>query len=300
MKEGPRTQLDAHLHSVNARYSYSEWEMKRQQDWQQIISQKLPELGRSIAVDSGLFTYLQSKEVFDRRTIETFKQEAGTYAQVSSVLHALSKRSFDGFIAFCECLIETGQTSIISEFLTPELQQQQQQQQQHQQQPSLNVAIRQRHIAAEDTASLELLGVVDLRPPEQPESGQEGEEAATPARAAVVDYDWKSVIREKFLQLTQLIDPDSGLLNQLQSRGVISQVSADVIRSKKGRVNRVGAILDHVTQHRPDTDFVKFCDALEETNQQHVVHEYLTKTPSSRRAKVLWIRTKLPSVRFIP
>jgi len=157
---------------------------------------------------------------------------------VSSILHALNKRSFGGFVAFCECLIKTGQSSIISDFLTPELRDLQQQRQQ--QQPSLNVAVRQGHVAAEDTASLEigLLGVVDLRPPEQPESGEDGEEAATStaAHAAVVDYDWKSLIREKFVQLTQLIDPDSGLLNQLQSRGVISQVSADVIRVRSPAV----------------------------------------------------------------
>jgi len=48
-------------------------------------------------------------------------------------------------------------------------------------------------------------------------------------------------------------------------------------QSKKGRVNRVGAILDHVTQFRPEADFVKLCDALSATQQQHVVHQYLTR-----------------------
>ena len=42
-------------------------------------------------------------------------------------------------------------------------------------------------------------------------------------------------------------------------------------------MNRVGAILDHVTQFRPDADFVKLRDALTATNQQHVVDLYLTK-----------------------
>jgi len=32
-----------------------------------------------------------------------------------------------------------------------------------------------------------------------------------------------------------------------------------------------------VTQYRPHADFVKFCDTLAETNQQHVVDQYLTK-----------------------
>jgi len=73
MEEGSRTQLETQWHSVNTLYTYSEWEMKRRKDWQRVISQRLPELGKTIAVDSGLFTYLQSKAVFDRRTIETFK-----------------------------------------------------------------------------------------------------------------------------------------------------------------------------------------------------------------------------------
>jgi len=73
MEEETQAQLEARWHSVDARYCYSEWEMKRQDDWQRIISQRLPELGRSIEVDSGLFTYMQSRAVFDRRTIETFK-----------------------------------------------------------------------------------------------------------------------------------------------------------------------------------------------------------------------------------
>jgi len=142
---------------------------------------------------------------------------------VSSVLHALNKQSFAGFLAFCECLIETGQTAIIVDFLTPELQELQHQ---RRQQPLLNVDAR--RVAGEDTASLQMLGVVDFRPAEELDE----EPPPTPAAAssAVVDYDWKSLIRENFIQLTQHVDPDSGLLNQLQSRGVISHVSADVIK----------------------------------------------------------------------
>jgi len=79
MQEGSRSPLETQWHNINAFYTYSEWEAKRRDDWQRIISQKLPELGKSIAVESGLFTYLQSKAVFDRRTIETFK--------VNSFLH---------------------------------------------------------------------------------------------------------------------------------------------------------------------------------------------------------------------
>jgi len=73
MEERSCTRLEAGWHNINPSCTYSEWEAKRRGDWQRIISQKLPELGKSIAVDGGLFTYLQSKAVFDRRTIETFK-----------------------------------------------------------------------------------------------------------------------------------------------------------------------------------------------------------------------------------
>ena len=73
MDEASRVQLEALWQNIDARYSYSEWEKKRQEDWQRIITQRLPELGRNVDVDSGLFSYMQSRAVFDRRTIETFK-----------------------------------------------------------------------------------------------------------------------------------------------------------------------------------------------------------------------------------
>ena len=96
------------------------------------------------------------------------QQEAGSYAQVSSVLRALSKLSFAGFVGFCECLVQTGQVDVVVDFLTPELHQlhqrhHQHDQQQQQQRPALNVDVRQA-AAGQDAASLALLGVVDLRP----------------------------------------------------------------------------------------------------------------------------------------
>jgi len=160
------------------------------------------------------------------------QQEAGTYAQVSSIMHALNKQSFERFVSFCECLIATEQTRIVVDFLTPELEDKlhHRQQQQQQQEPSLNVDVRQA-ASADDAASLQVLGIVDLRPAEQSDSHEDEASAAS----AVVDYDWKSVIRENFMQLTQHVDPDSGLLNQLQSCGVISHVSADVIKVRHPR-----------------------------------------------------------------
>jgi len=114
--------------------------------------------------------------------------------------------------------------------------------QQQQPQPSLNVDVR--HVAGDQPASLQLLGVVDFRPAEESEDQQAAEEPPAPSAApsAVVDYDWKSVIRENFMQLTQHIDPDSGLLNQLQSLGVISHVSADVIKVRFARSIRFHAV----------------------------------------------------------
>ena len=94
------------------------------------------------------------------------QQEAGSYAQVSSVLRALSKLSFAGFVGFCECLVQTGQVDVVVDFLTPELHQLHQRHHQHEQQqqrPALNVDVRQA-AAGQDAASLALLGVVDLRP----------------------------------------------------------------------------------------------------------------------------------------
>jgi len=52
-------------------------------------------------------------------------------------------------------------------------------------------------------------------------------------------------------------------------------------------VNRVGAVLDHVTQFRAEADFVKLCDALSATHQQHVVRQYLTQTQAPDAADVV-------------
>jgi len=73
MEEAARALLEARWQSIDARYSYEVWEKKRQQDWQRVISQRLPELGKSIDVDGGLFSHMQSRAVFHRRTVETFK-----------------------------------------------------------------------------------------------------------------------------------------------------------------------------------------------------------------------------------
>ena len=155
---------------------------------------------------------------------------------MSSVLHALNKLSFSGFLGFCECLVNTGQAAVVVDCLSPELHEQQQQQQHPP--PLLNVDVRRQHAGGEDPASsLTLLGVVDLRPADDEQQRQEDRQLPAAAAAAatlspvrVVDYDWKAVIRENFMQLTQHVDPDSGLLNELLSRGVVSHVSADVIK----------------------------------------------------------------------
>jgi len=162
--------------------------------------------------------------VHGRVCYSLIQQEAGSYAQVSSMLHALGKLSFSAFVGFCECLLETGQTSIVVDFLTPELNDLQQQRQSQPRHASLNVDVR------GEAASTEALGVVDWRPGATNMHIAGRVEPATAASTTVVHFDWKSVIRDNFMQLSQHIDPDAGLLEQLQSRGVISDVSADVIR----------------------------------------------------------------------
>jgi len=232
MKEECRKQLES---CWKNELEFDVWKQRREKDWKKRVEEHLPELGKSIATDN-LFNYLESKKVFDRRTLESVKHQPGMYAQVSAMLGALSKLPFTNFLLFCESLIETNQTDVIAQFLTPEVP----------------------YIEAETAKEA---------PVERPDDGV----------SLSVDYDWKSCIRHNFVKLTEDIDPDSGLLNELLAAGVIDKTFADVVKSHKGRVNRVIALLNHLSNFRPDADFVKFCQALERTNQAHIVSCFLSR-----------------------
>lgn len=56
---------------------------------------------------------------------------------------------------------------------------------------------------------------------------------------------------------------------------------------KTGRSNRASAILDHLILKRPFEDFLKFRDALIETNQKHIVDKYFSHSrPSADQSDV--------------
>lgn len=75
-------------------------------------------------------------------------------------------------------------------------------------------------------------------------------------------------------------------------------------QSPKGRSNRVEGILNHLMLSRPDEDFVKFCNALTATNQDHVVRQFLSKesihiqqprSPSYTGTEQLRLAVQLPA-----
>jgi hypothetical protein len=232
MKAELSGQLEAALQRANL--TYGEWEHLREKDWKKRIAEQLPELGKTITTGSGFFTYLESKKIFDRRTAEDFKQQTGAYAQVSSMLKALEKLPFASFICFCEVLIETNQTHVVAELLTPE-----------------NVP-----------------SVVDT------ERRDDDVDQQTPE---TVDYDWRACVGHNFVRLIENIELKNGLMDKLLQHRVIDDIFADVVKETKGRSTRVSVILDHLVRYRSDGDFIRFCRALTETNQAHIVTAYLSK-----------------------
>jgi len=73
-------------------------------------------------------------------------------------------------------------------------------------------------------------------------------------------------------RLSDLIEPDFGLLDELLRLDVLTDREYDDVSSKKTAADRTEAILDLLTADQCD----KFLKALQRTDQQHVVN-YVTE-----------------------
>jgi len=70
--------------------------------------------------------------------------------------------------------------------------------------------------------------------------------------------------------LTDIIEPDFGLLDELRSLGVLARRDYDDVRSERGAAyRRSKAILDLLTT---EDQCGKFLKALQRTGQQHIVN----------------------------
>ena len=84
--------------------------------------------------------------------------------------------------------------------------------------------------------------------------------------------DTLSLIKRLQYQLSSLIEPDFGLLDQLLSLEVLTRPELADVRSERTVYRRTEALLDLLTtQHQCD----KFIKVLKKTGQQHVVN-YIT------------------------
>lgn len=91
---------------------------------------------------------------------------------------------------------------------------------------------------------------------------------------------YKKILTLKRPELVEEIDPESGLINHLESKKVLTRRQAVAICRNPDPFRKNEALLD-ILYKRPDEDFDKFCDALTECNQSHVVSKYLvTDIPS--------------------
>ena len=79
-------------------------------------------------------------------------------------------------------------------------------------------------------------------------------------------------------QLTDLIEPDYGLLTELLGLDVLTRDECDDVRSERTPAHRTEAVLDLLSS---ENQCVKFLIALQRTQQQHVVN-YITENGGKR------------------
>ena len=84
--------------------------------------------------------------------------------------------------------------------------------------------------------------------------------------------DTLSVIKRLQFQLSNFIEPDFGLLDQLLSLEVLTRPEVSDVRSERTVYRRTDALLDLLTTHDQCDKFLK---ALKKTGQQHIVN-YIT------------------------
>ena len=77
-------------------------------------------------------------------------------------------------------------------------------------------------------------------------------------------------------QLSELIEPDFGLLDQLLSLEVLTHRQCTTIRSERTAFDRIDAVLDLVTT---EDHCCKLLTALERSNQRHVMN-FITQNES--------------------
>lgn len=226
-----------------ALYSDANWHHEMETKWKEVISRHRPDLCKSI--DTMEFVeYLESLKVFNHRTCQTFKSTNGRYNQVSAILTALLKRPFEDFVKFCQALEKSNQRHIIEAYFT------------------LNPGTAPPSSPL-PTSQQPTLTQMDARPDEV-EEGQD-----------VLRTAWKDLIRNNYPFLVNDIDPDNGLMAYLIGKKIIVEWMQDTFSTKEGRSRRAAAILDHLLLKRPYEDFVHFCEALNSTNQKHIVEKYL-------------------------
>ena len=119
------------------------------------------------------------------------QQKTGHCAQASAMLDALTRRPFEGFLCFCQSLVDTNQKHVVLNYLTPEIPQVAE--------PCIN-----------ETDAMPVDNTALVHPP--------------------IKFDWRKLIRDNLPALTQAIDADNGLLTRLLSMEVINEWTVDTFK----------------------------------------------------------------------
>lgn len=120
------------------------------------------------------------------------QQKRGHCAQNSEMLDGLMRRPFRDFLSFCGILVETNQIHLLLNCFTPE--------------------------------------IPEIMPPAKDEGDAVPIDPQYVESVANIVRDWRAAIRAYLVPLSIAIDPDNGLIRELQSGGVISEWNVDIFQ----------------------------------------------------------------------
>lgn len=212
-------------------------------EWRNVLQRNLFGLCKHIEPDNGLIDQLTGSEVLNRKAAESFRVKSTKYSRNQAILEFIQRRPFRDFLKFSDSLCKTEQGHIVDSFFYS---------------GGIETLMQARHGAS--CPNFQALDESDASPdPSCPKSS----------------FDWRHHIKKHLTCLNEIIDPDHGLIPSLAHKQVIPEWIMDKYLKQDGRCSRVQTILLELIS-KGDRHFQLFCDSLVETNQSHVVTDYLS------------------------
>jgi hypothetical protein len=216
---------------------------------------------RELDPDNGLFPKLLSYKVLTREQVERCQAKETRSNKVEEVLRCLQRCPDDRYENFCQVLVELGREDLVKLYLQPGLC--------TNNQPMPEKVADNRdgthHVTKVNSKNGCLIKLLSdgVLTKEQVE------------RCQVISF--QNVFTGKHEMLRKYLEINYGLLPALRDKSVLIEeqiAEIDNLQTTKFNQKAVEALLRALVK-RPDSDFVKFCECLVETNQGHIIKKLL-------------------------